>query len=395
MSTWFRHKRARQQFDMDADSWGSPLTGLSNSLCEFGWELLRGECSRQSKQNVFVSPLSVFLALAMTKNGAVGETETAMRKALALPSYPSDAAINDAVLALLRSLRPKNGIGLVIANALWVHILHSLSQEFVRASEEIYDAVVRQIDFYQSSAADVVNDWVSKKTNDEIRGIVTPGTMRDAPAVLTNAVYFRGKFSCPFPKQETKQDIFYLTDGKEKLVPMMSQVGLFNSYRTGKGFEAAALSYKGSNLILFALLPRKGVRPEEVLSGEAVPELFVEHDEFKLDLSMPRVNVEFATNLKESLEQMGMAIAFQQTRADFSALGSHELCLSNVIHKTKLAVDEEGTVASAVSVVEVFETAPLTRSTKSKTLIFNRPFGILILDRTTGASIFSGTIYDP
>lgn len=101
------HKKARQGFERNADPWNSPAEGLANSLRAFGLELLQKECARKPKQNIFISPLSVFLALAMTKNGAAGATERAMRKTLALPSYPSDAAINDAIFSIMRHYNRK------------------------------------------------------------------------------------------------------------------------------------------------------------------------------------------------------------------------------------------------------------------------------------------------
>lgn len=325
MSPRHTRKEELQNAAPGADSWDSPMQGLADSLRAFGLELLHRECIRKPRHNVFVSPLSIFLALAMIRNGAGGTTKVAMRTALALPSYPSDAAIDDAVFALCKFLRSQTGIQLAIANALWADICSTLAPEFVHACEEIYNATVRTLDLHEPSAANAINEWVSEKTKGKIREIVTPESMQGSSAVLTNAIYFKARFVDPFPKQATKPGAFYLANGANKSVPMMRQFGLARSYRIGKRFEAAALQYEGSNITLFALLPQKGISPEEVLAAESVTDLFVEHEEVELDLSLPCFTVEFVSELKESLEQTGMAIAFKYPGADFLPLGSQAM----------------------------------------------------------------------
>lgn len=391
----FRRKAVPLTEQPEVDSWDSPAKGITHSLRTFGLELLQRECSRRAKENVFISPLSIFLALAMTENGAGGATKAAMRRALALPSYPSEEAINDSVFALIKSLRSQSEIELAIANALWVDLRSTIAPEFVRVCQQIYEAAVHNLDLKQPSAAAAINEWVAEKTRGRIPGIVSPDAIADSPSIVTNAVYFKGKFAIPFLKEATRPRTFYLAYGREKLVPMMQQSGLLGSYRSGKRFEAAVLHYKGSNIALYLFLPSKGVDPEETISEGSLLVPPGAADSVELDLSMPRFTIDFSSQLKESLTQMGMAIAFEYPGADFSPLGSPHFFIGEVIHKTRLEVDEEGTVAAAATGVMMSLSSVRPQPRKTKTLVFDHPFAVLLIDTATSATLFAGVVYEP
>jgi serpin B len=291
-------------------------------LQSFGLKLLQQECSVKLRQNVFISPLSIFLALAMTENGAAGETKAAMRKVLVLPTDAKDEAVNESAVAFLQLLRLQGEAELAIANALWVDVRATIAPDFVRLCQEIYDAAARTLDLTKPASAAAINNWVSDKTRGKIPSIVTAESIRGATAVLTNTVYFKGKFCIAFPKEATRPQPFYLVDGREKVVPMMQNSEMYDSYRSGKGFEAAVLPYKHSRVSLYMVLPARGRRPEQILTEEALQEILVAKGPFELDLSMPRFTLDFGSCLKVSLTQLGMGIAFRYPGADFSALGS-------------------------------------------------------------------------
>ena len=354
--------------------------------------LLQQLCSRKSIENVFISPLSVFLSLAMIENGARGETKTALRKVLSLPTEISKQTINDGIVLLMKRLRQQKGAELDIANALWAGTEFTIESNFMLACQEIYDAAVRTLDLNQPSAASVINNWVAEKTRDKIPEIVTPAGIEGLPALLTNAIYFKGKFSSPFPREATQPRTFYLATGSKKLVPMMEKTGLVSSYRSGKKSEAAALHYRNSNIVLFMILPRKGISPEQALTEE-VTKLTVEEDDL-LDLLMPRFTFEFSIGLKESLAGMGMGISFQYPEADFSGIGS-PFYISDVFHKTLPEVDEEGTIAAAATGVFIEGAALSPRVPRRRQLTFDRPFAVILRDYTSGAMLFAGVVYDP
>ena len=357
MSFWarLRQRNARQLAPQArepvVDSWISAADGAAQSLHTFGLTLLQQEVSQTPKQNVFLSPLSVFLALAMTETGAGGETKAAMRRALTLPADASQEEVNESAVVLMKKLRASSGAELTIANGLWVDVRATIAPEFARVCQEVYDAAVRAVDLNEPSAALAINQWVAEKTRGKIPHIVTPEATANLAAVITNAVYFKGKFCDPFKKEATQPKPFHLANGGEKLVPMMRQGDLQGAYRFGKRFEAAVLGYEGSAIELYMLLPTKGVGPEEILTEESLADLFVEQEPVELDLSMPRFTIDFTSQLKAPLTRMGMGIAFQYPGADFTPLGSPLFFIGEVIHKTRLEVDEEGTVAAAASAV--------------------------------------------
>jgi len=238
-----------------------------------------------------------------------------------------------------------------------------------------------------------INEWVAQKTRGKIPQIVTPGAIAGSPAVITNAVYFKGKFRDPFRSEETEPKTFHLAGGHDKLVPMMRRWFSSGAYRVGKKAEAAALSYEDSDIILFMILPKKGISPEQVLTEELLSELTAEQS-VELDLSMPRFAIDFNSDLKGSLQRLGMGIAFQYPGADFSPIGSSFFFIGDVLHKTVLEVDEEGTVAAAALGVVLGSAMPL-RPRTVKTLVFDRPFAIVLSDTITGATLFAGVIYEP
>lgn len=359
----------------------------------FGLQLLRDIVDRKPRQNVFISPLSVFLALDMTENGAAGTTRTAMRKALALPDL--DAGILNASTAALQALlKSRDPAALTIANALWADRRFPLDPDFVKLCATLFSARATSLDFEDARAAAEINDWVKTATNGKIANIVTPDAVAKAAVILTNAVYFAASWRNEFKPAQTQDAPFHLTSGGTKSLPMMHQARLTGAYRAGGNFEGAMLYYKQSGMFLYALLPHAGNTPMDVLASLRSEDLTVGQSDFDLDLKLPRFNLDFSASLADYLKEMGMDVAFHYPEADFSPMGSRQFFISDVIHKTRLEVDEKGTVAAAATAVTVTATA-MMRPRPAKTLVFDRPFVVLIGDSQTGALLFAGVIEEP
>jgi len=359
----------------------------------FGMKLLADEAHDKPHQNVFLSPLSIFLALAMTENGAAGKTRTAMRDTLAIPALLSEDAFQEAASALSQSLRSRKDIELAIANALWSDNSFRLADGFVKRARDYYEADAAMLDFHNPEAAHTINQWVSRHTRGKIPDIVTPEIVRAAVAILTNAVYFRGLWSEPFPKSQTLDGIFHLADGGQRKTPMMHQTRLSGAYRSGDGSESARLPYQSSGMALYAILPAPGTTPEQAMARVSVENLIHGSDAVELDLRLPRFTLDYSTKLKDPLGRMGMGIAFQYPGADFGPMGSPELFIGQVLHKTRLEVDEEGTVAAAATAV-IMTPGAMPQKTQKRTLVFDRPFGVMVCDETTEAVLFAGVVYD-
>jgi serpin B len=213
--------------------------------------------------------------------------------------------------------------------------------------------------------------------------------------ILTNAVFFAAAWSTEFDASATGDAAFHKTDGSSKTLPMMHQSRLTGAYRSGANFEGAMLRYKESGIFFYALLPQPGHTPKDVLASLDPDHLTDLPAEFDLDLKLPRFSLDFEASLADDLKKMGMEIAFHYPGADFGPMGSKEFYISDVIHKTRLEVDEKGTVAAAATAVTMRSGAVMRQPRETKTLVFDRPFVVLIGDRQTGAVLFAGVIENP
>jgi serpin B len=361
----------------------------------FGLKLFEELSSHAQQKNLFISPLSIYFALAMTESGAGGSTRTVMRDTLAVRAEVSEDALHHSSAALLKSLQSQKGVQLAIANALWSDARLPLAPAFVKRCHDQYQADATSLDFASPTAAGTINAWVKKKTEGKIPEIVTPADLRATEAMLTNAVYFKGGWQYKFDKSETKEGDFHLAgegpEGKSKKVQFMHNATIPHAYQSGAGFEAAVLPYKSSSIQLYAILPAPGKTPEEALS-EAAKQAF-SGGSSDLDLKLPRFTLNFDAKLKAALERLGMAPAFQRN-ADFKPMGSARFYIGDVLHKTRLEVDEEGTVAAATTAVEM-RAAMAMRRPEKKILVFDRPFALLLRDGATNTILFAGVVYDP
>src|SRR5262249_41149993 len=290
--------------------------------------------------------------------------------------------------------RWEKGAKLSIANALWSDLRAPVSRDFVQRSRTIYQAEARSLNLRQPQAAETLNMWVRQKTEGKIDHIVDPADLKSSAAVITNAVYFRGAWQKKLNKKETEIATFNLPELRTKQVSMMHQSGLLNAYRSGYGFEAAEMDYENSGMTLFVILPRTGLAPEEVLAKITLYDLLEFPYSTTLDLRLPRFTLDFDVRLAAALTRLGMGSAFRPG-ANFSPLGSSSFQLREVIHKTRLEVDEEGTIAAAATAVHITGGYSEPSMIQPKTLVFDRPFALVLRDRVTNPIVFAGVVYDP
>lgn len=362
--------------------WDTMIQYVTEADNTFGRNLLQQIWKQQPDANIFVSPISLALALHMTVNGAKGETLKAMRKTLALDAMSLDN-LNPSNAALLGALaNPDPKVQLEIANSLWSN---GLLPDFEKRIETYYAAETGSL----SGVPDTVNDWVKAKTKGKIEDILK-SLPPNVVAILVNAAYFKGLWSSPFNKAGTTNDTF-LTTGKQSLsVPMMTQTGNF-PYLRGKGFQAIRLPYGSGRMNFLVLLPDEDKPLEEmfahVLSLTDEKKMAVQRG----TISLPRFQLRYEAELKSVLSALGMGIAFDPTKADFSAMFP-DSWIGKVIHKTYLEVNEEGTEAAASSAV-VMQTKGAAIS--GFNMRVNRPFCCAIQDTRTGALLFLGAIVNP
>ena len=377
---------------------------IRSAIQAFGLELLREECAAKPRQNIFISPVSVYLALAMVENGAGGETKQALRRVLRTAADAEALRRNVEAKHMMEALQKQDGIELSIGNALWIDRQMTLAPEFVSLCAEYFDALVRTLELKNPASATVINDWVSEKTRGKIPSIVSAQALQETTTLITNAVYFKGRFQIPFRAEATRPGPFHLANGLQKQVSMMHKVGMGAQYRSGRRCEAAVLQYAGgagkgfripSCVELILILPERA-SPEDVLKEDLSPLYRNPNEEIVLNLSLPRFKMDFESQLNRSLERMGMGIALQYPGADFVPMGSELFYIANVLHKTRLEVDEEGTVAAAATAMTLMcGSARVRREPKVKTLVFDRPFAVLLRDNINGVVLFAGVVYEP
>ena len=381
-----------------------PLTELPRNLTvaeqeviarsnAFAFDLLNEVNADESTENVFISPLSVTMALGMTMNGTAGETFDEIRQTLGFGGL-SQEQINGSyrsLIDLLLTLDRTVDVG--IANSVWYRQEFPFEQNFFRTVAESFDAEVRGIEFADPASVDRINDWVSVATNRRIDQILQRITPSDV-MFLINAIYFKGAWAQPFDPANTRSEAFAGLGGESHPVRMMNIDGVFrNAFRPE--YEALELPYGNTAFSMVVLLPTAGTDINAFvasLDADRWNQIVTGMGESRVMVGMPKFRVEYEKALNEGLKALGMPTAFAPGGADFtpmSAIAGRDLFISSVRHKTFVEVDERGTEAAAVTKVTVgIVSAP-------PSIRVDRPFVFAIRERFSGTILFVGKIVAP
>jgi len=386
---------SKAERDTSPDVGEGDLTELVSGNSVFAFDLY--QALRDETGNLFFSPYSISVALAMTYAGARGETEQQMAETLHFTL--SQERLHPAFNALDLELRSaeRGDFKLHIANAIWGQTGYSFLSEFLDVLAKNYGAGLRLLDFQKEPQASrqVINDWVSEQTEEKIQDLIPAGGVtRDTTLVLSNAIYFDADWEQPFSQVRTSDGLFNTLDGREVMVPMMSMsepVSLL--YAAGQGYQAVELPYKGGEMSMLILVPDAGQFGafEAALDAGRVEATLGELEPKQVDLKMPKFSYESSFSLAQNLAAMGMPNAFEA--ADFSGMdGTKDLFISDVFHKAFVAVDEAGTEAAAATAVIVGKTAlPMV----DVQLLVDRPFIFIIRDVNNGTVLFVGRVLNP
>ncbi len=369
---------------------------LTDATSKFGFALLHELWEKKPDQNLLISPASVAMALAMTYNGAAGDTRAAMEDALRLQGMTREE-INAAFADLKTILEnPDPKVSLAIANSIWARAGVSFNQDFLDRNRRYFGAEVAELDFSLPGAAGTINRWVKEKTRGKIEEIVDDPIHPLTVLFLINAIHFKGTWTEQFDKKQTREIPFTLADGAAKQHPVMFQSGDYR-YLQGEGFQAVFLPYgKNSRVGMYIFLPDPGRSLGDfygTLSAENWARWMASFREMEGDIGLPRFKFDYEASLNEPLKALGMAAAFDPAAADFSGMRPvpPELFISEVKHKTFIEVNEEGTEAAAVTSVEMRVTA----LPQKFYLVADRPFFFAVVDGLTGAILFMGSLADP
>ncbi len=363
--------------------------------------------------NLFYSPYSISLALAMTYAGASSETERQMADTLSflLPQDRLHPAFNALDIELASrgggaESDDDEGFRLNIANAVWGQKGYEFLEPFLDVLAENYGAGVRPADFVGSPEESRIgiNDWVADRTEDRIKDLIPKNAITPLTRLaLTNAIYFNARWFYPFAKNRTSVRPFHLLDGGEVEAPMMMTAEAeWLGYASGEGYQAVELPYKGPDMSITILLPDEGTfrEFEEAIDADLIARIFGDIERKNVELTMPKFEFESGFGLRETLKTMGMPNAFDEKSSDFSGMDGRSclagdrpcLLISGAFHKAFVAVDEEGTEAAAATGVvlrqESLRPEPIA-------VVVDRPFIFLIHDGGTDSILFVGRVEDP
>ena len=382
------------------------LAGLVDGNSAFAFDLYQALKGRDG--NLFYSPHSISLALAMTYAGAGGQTESQMADTLGFSLsqdrlHPAFNALDQELASRGAGAQDRDGerFRLNIVNAVWGQQGHEFREPFLDVLAESYGAGVRPADFIAAPEESrlAINNWVAESTEDRIRDLIPLGVIDSLTRmVLTNAIYFSASWVSPFDEADTRQRPFHLLDGSTIDVPMMRTEEEF-FYAEGDGYQAVDLPYVGHELSMTVIVPGGGRfrEFEESLDANLANQI-VEDLGFRfVTLDLPKFEFESRFRLGETLRYMGMADAFDSAAADFSGMYGRSCLAGNpgclyireVVHKAFVSVDEAGTEAAAATAV-MMQTESAPPAPVSVTV--DRPFVFLIRDREIGTVLFVGRV---
>lgn len=361
-----------------------------------GFDIL--EILDEKAENVFISPISLYMALAMLYPGAEGDTKAEMAELLSVGDMSTDT-FNEGNAALLKKIKDKDqeDTKLHLANSLWLDEQYELANDYEHSIEAYFHGKVSSIDSSDDAAADAMNDWVKEQTNDKIENIVAAPLDENFVAMLMNTVYFNGKWTYPFEPELTEEAIFHKQDGEESTAAFMNVKEDFQ-YVKADAYEGVRLPYgEEGQLSMYAYLPNEHSNMtsiHEAIIEKGLHGMMDEMEEKAGSVSLPKFKLEYEQEMNEMLQKLGMVAAFDEDLAEFPHIitSADPLHISEVKHMTYLDVTEAGTEAAGSTNVGITTmSAPMDDPFE---LIFDHPFFMLIIDEETETILFMGYMYD-
>lgn len=362
------------------------------AVAGFGSELLQNTWEKD--ENVMVSPISVYNALAMTANGAKGETLAQIEKVFGM----SLSECNDYLASYNSSLPSGSKYKLSPANSIWYKEREDfiVEQAFLDKNKEVFNASVYPAAF-NNETKNNINNWVNKNTDGMIKKVIDE-IPEDAQMYLINALAFDAEWRKPYESSQVRDGVFTKENGKESDIKLMySEEDTYIEDNDTTGF----IKYYADNKYAFiALLPNEGIGMEDYiksLDGQKLDNLIGNRRDAEVKTAMPKFESGFGTKLNDALINMGITDAFDADKADFTGIGrfldGYGLCIDDVIHKTFIKVDEKGTKAGAVTSVSMVKCSAVMEE-EIKKVYLDRPFVYIIADCQTWLPAFIGVVQD-
>jgi len=373
------------------------------SANNFGFELLQEFITYPDyNENPFFSPYSIFTALAMTYEGAAGNTADEMATVLNIKQ--DNESFHQYVHNLYITLNNNTEYTISTANALWIKQNFQILEQYLSDVEQVYNAESTNIDFSNTEqAAQIINQWVENKTNTHIQNLISPEAIDPVltKLILTNAIYFKGTWEVQFDKENTTDRPFTVSSGETIDVPTMNLIDTENvfNYTETDEFQMLELPYSGDELSMIILLPKENNDLSTIINSiteEEYVEWIYSMTENEVNIYLPKFTITTPLySIVDMLSNLGIHDAFD-LQADFSGIdGGYDLYIAYVFHKAFIDVNEEGTEAAAATAV-IMNFKSVNGGGNSR-IVFdcNNPFLYLIQHKETGTILFMGTMDNP
>lgn len=378
-----------------------PITSEEELIIEsannFAFDIFSRINEADPNKNLFISPLSISTALSMTANGAKGDTKSGIKKTLYQADI-TDQEINEAYKTLeefITQLDPK--VTMNLANSNWYQQELTVKENFKNTLEKYYDAEVKFADFADPNTKNLINDWIEHKTNGKIKDMISK-IEDNAVMFLINAIYLKATWQYQFEKSKTEKMDFYLSDGSKVKTDMMFGEGVKVSLYSNSSMQFIEIPYGNGQFVFTIMLPTEPGKLDEIIREMDILEfndLLSNADTTTVQLYLPKFKIEYDLTLKSILAQMGMGQSFTSF-ADLSELFVEDLdyYIDDVLHKSFIEVDEEGTEAAAATVVIVGVLSAGGGGSKP-TIFVDHPFAFFIREKHSETILFSGKLIDP
>ena len=395
-----------------ANDTGSTQQGIQevvNANNQFTFDLY-SELNQDKESNIFYSPYSISAALAMTYEGAKGQTADEMKSVF---HFPNDNILRPNFAAIYNTINEgNNAYELKTGNALWVQHDYPFLEDYTNRVEKYYGGKIANLDFVKETekSRQTINSFIEEQTNNKIQDLIPKGVLNAMTRlVLTNAIYFKGTWEWEFDKSDTREQNFKITSTNAVKTPMMymkNEKAEFN-YADLEKLQILELPYRGEKISMLILLPKQG-EDYDYETGEMVTSEYTLEDielsleklneyknqmqQTKLDaIYLPKFEFDSKYFMKETLSSLGMPTAFSGS-ADFSGMdGTRNLFIDKVIHQAFIKVDEKGTEAAAATAVVI----GITSAGPRNVFRADHPFIFIIQEKETGNILFLGRVIDP
>lgn len=365
---------------------------------KLGFKMLK-EVRENEEENIFISPLSLFMALSMIYHGADGATKEEIAATLETEGIDEEE-LNQANASLLAMLdENSDDIQLNLANSIWLNNKFHFQDEFATLNRDYFNAEIQEIDVLENESSKLINDWVDKSTNGKITDIVGDSLNPNLATILINAIYFKGNWLYEFDDKLTEAGTFYVNDEVTEDAEFM-HLNEELTYMEDDELQAVVLPYGEGEMSMTVFLPKEEsnlIELEEKLASEDWSSLRKNFEEREGTVVFPKFKLEYEMTLNEVLENMGMGLAFDSEKADFSKMivEDNPIWISQVKQKTFIDVNETGTEASGATSIEMDTTSAPINIDEPFYMEVDRPFFIMITDDETNTILFMGSIYHP